>query len=85
VLDLLDLLSGFSPAIQYVPMHLMCNENGDICGVSRRYSRRTAPLVMSPSAQLASLLAGYAGVLFDVRGQQRTTRDVFGDLLVTEQ
>ena len=36
----------------------------------------TAPLVMSPSAQLVSLLADYAGVLFGARGQQRTTTEL---------
>lgn len=74
--DLLDLLSVFSPAIQYAPMYLICNENGGICGVSRRYSRHSAPLVMSPSAQLVWVLADYAGVLFGARGQQRTTTEL---------
>src|SRR6202043_3063992 len=57
-------------------MYLICTENGGIRGVSRPYSRHTAPLVMSPSAQLVWLLADYAGVLFGAGGQQRTTTEL---------
>lgn len=43
--------------------------------MARRYSRHTAPLVMSPSAQQVWLPADYTGVLFGARSQQRTTTE----------